>query len=64
MKFINPDYLNGPVAGSGPGFDRAMRLFSKRQAAKSTVGQWRYKNEYWKKDNGSYIDRDWDIIDY
>ena len=60
--FFNELAQDGPVTGSGPGFDRAMRRFKRRQEAKKRVGKWRQAPAAWKKDDGTYIDRDWDII--
>lgn len=61
---INNDYRHGEIKGIGPNFAEAMARFKQRQIEAGKVGKWRYQNESWKTDNGEYIDRDWDIIDY
>lgn len=55
---------HGEITGSGPGFDEAMRKFRKRQEEAGKVGRWRHEKSAEKINDGTYIDRDWDIIDY
>lgn len=55
---------DGPITGSGPGFERAMRLFRNRQKQLGLPGRWRKGPSKFKKNNGTYIDRDWDFVDY
>lgn len=53
----------GPITGSGPNYAQAMAKFKERQYQLSKPGIWRSCNKTsWKKRNGKYIDRDWDII--
>lgn len=54
----------GPVTGSGPNFQKALAAFEKRQRRQGEVGKWRCAPAKWKKNSGSYIDRDWALIDY
>lgn len=53
---------HGEITGSGPGFEDAMRKFRARQERASQIGSWRHNEQ--NTSEGSYIDRDWDIIDY
>lgn len=55
---------HGPITGSGPGFDDAMRKFQARQKAISQCGRWRYRNASWKHDQGRYIDIDYYLTDW
>lgn len=57
--------FDGPISGSGPGFEHALSEFHKRQARLSEIGRWRAGSN--ARDNvsrGTYVDRDWDIIDF
>ena len=54
---------HGPITGSGPGFDRAMRLFKERQSKYRKVGKWRAVDASWTVDDGTYIDPDWYIVE-
>jgi hypothetical protein len=60
--FYDREARHGPITGSGKGFDRAMRLFKRREAQRKRVGKWRKAPATWKKDDGNYIDPDWIII--
>lgn len=65
--FFDRAAQNGPVTGSGPGFEKAMRKFLRRQDRASRVGKWRCVDSRRKnppRSDGTFIDRDWDIIDY
>ena len=55
---------HGPITGSGPNFDKAMAAFKQRQAEAGKVGTWRRAPASWKKNHGTFIDRDWDLVDY
>ena len=57
----------GPITGSGPGFERALKKFQRRQERLSKIGKWRCvdaRSKNQPKSEGTYIDLDWDIIDY
>jgi len=60
--FYDASQVDGEITGSGPSFANAMRRFKRRQLDRSKAGQWRLGPAKWKKSNGRYIDRDWDII--
>ena len=64
MNLLQRDDQPGPIVGSGPGFARAMRLHSKREAERKRVGKWRKSPTPWKRDDGSYIDPDWYVVNY
>lgn len=52
---------HGPVTGSGPGFDEAMRKFKARQAKFKERGKWRKSTGV---DEGTFIDPDWYVVDW
>lgn len=55
----------GPITGTGPGMAGAMAKFLRRQLRQGQVGKWRCStNARMYKNEGTFIDRDWDIIDY
>ena len=55
---------HGPITGSGPNFESAMRQFQARQDALARVGIWRCAdNRRMYTSDGYYIDRDWEVID-
>lgn len=54
---------HGPITGSGPGFDKAMRQFERRQRELKRVGKWRYRRSY-TRDHGRYIDVDYYLTDW
>jgi hypothetical protein len=61
--FFDTAQAGGPIKGSGPNFAEAMAKFSERQKQKGLPGVWRSCNKTsWKKKNGKFVDRDWDII--
>ena len=55
---------HGPITGEGPGFNRAMERFAQRQTRRSTVGRWRKAPAKWKKDDGTFIDPEYYIVDW
>ena len=55
---------HGPITGSGPGFDRAMRLFKARQDKVSRVGKWRKAPAKWKHNDGNHIDPEWYLVNW
>ena len=69
MRFIMDGFFDraqrpGPITGSGPGYAKAMSQFYGRQRELSKVGVWRKAPAIWKKDDGTYIDPEWILIDY
>lgn len=56
--------MGGPITGSGPGFARAKRLYKARLAKQKEVGTWRKGPCEWKKNNGTYIDPDYYLVNY
>ncbi len=62
--FWDRSQAHGEPQGSGSEFQKAMAKFAKRQARLGEVGKWRKGTAPWKKDKGTYIDRDWAIIDH
>lgn len=69
MRFIMSGFFDraqvaGPITGSGPNFEPAMAKFTRRQRGFATRGKWRKAPAKWKKDQGTYIDPEWTIINY
>lgn len=62
--FWDRSQAHGEPQGSGTAFQEAMSKFAKRQARLSEVGVWRNAPTPWKKNKGTYVDRDWAIIDF
>jgi len=54
----------GPITGSGPGFERAMSMFTARQDRLARRGKWRKAPAKWKTNDGTHIDPEWYIINY
>jgi len=54
----------GEVTGTGPNFEKALKKYKRRLIEEAKVGTWRCAPAAWKKNNGSYIDLDWDIVEY
>ena len=54
----------GEVTGYGPNFSRSVKRYQERLKRAKERGTWRYKNAVYKSNKGTYIDRDWDIIDF
>ena len=55
---------HGPITGTGPGFDEAMRKFKERQRTRKRVGKWRAVSAAWAHDDGDYIDVDYYIVNW
>ena len=55
----------GPVSGSGPNFEKALSDYAERLRRQALPGTWRCgDNRRQFKNNGTFIDRDWAIINY
>jgi hypothetical protein len=55
---------HGPITGSGPGFAASVAAFNKRMERVSKVGRWRKAPCKWKRDDGTFIDPEYYIVDH
>lgn len=63
MGMFDRSAQHGTISGSGPGFERAMRKFERRQRAASKNGVWRCAPAKWKSADGTYVDPDWFLVE-
>lgn len=62
--FFDNAAQHGEPIGSGPLFDEAMEKFRQRQHRCSRVGRWRKAPARWKRNDGTFIDPEYYIVDW
>lgn len=62
--FFDRTQPHGTPNGSGPGWEVALSRFEERESRRKAVGTWRAVDAQWTRNDGSYIDPDYYIVDW
>ncbi len=62
--FFDRGQQHGPIRGHGPSFKATLAAFNSRQARLQRTGRWRKAPAQWKRDDGTYIDPDFYVVNW